>query len=84
MSSRDPEAIDALVLRALAFDASARFQTAAEMRRAIRAIRGQAQTKSVEDVAVELDGPADAGDADEDPTEVSDEYRLADVPKPPR
>ena len=76
-----PEDVEAFVLRALAFDAAGRFQGAAEMRRAIRALRGRAQTASVDDVGVVL---AEPDEPDDDPTEISDRFRHLDVPKSPR
>ncbi len=60
-------ALEDIVLRALSHEPKDRFQSAAEMRAAIRAFRGVA-TASMEDVAI---------DVDDDPTEVSDAFRAS-------
>lgn len=60
-------ALEDIVLRALSHEPKDRFQSAAEMRAAIRGFRGLA-TASMEDLAI---------DVDDDPTEVSDAFRAS-------
>jgi serine/threonine protein kinase len=64
-------ALEEIVLRALSFEPDQRFQSAAEMRGALRVFRGTS-TGSMESFSVEVD---------DDPTEVSDAFRSSVIAK---